>query len=44
MAIEIGLQQAQIVHRRHHHGLRDAFARGDLEIFRSLDNPFRSIT
>ena len=37
VAVEIRLQQAEIVHRRHHHGVGDALARRQLQIFRRLE-------
>ena len=36
-SVEIRLQQAEIVHRRHHDRVGDALARGDLQIFRRLE-------
>ena len=37
VAVEIRLQQAEIIHRRHHHGVGDALARRELQIFRGLE-------
>ena len=37
VAVEIGLQQAKIIHRRHHHRVGDPLARGDLQVFRGLE-------
>ena len=37
VGLEIGLQQAKVVHRRHHHRLGDAFARGELKVVRRLE-------
>ena len=37
VAVEIRLQQAEIVHRRHHHRVGDALARGELQIIGRLE-------
>ena len=37
VAVEIRLQQAEIIHRRHHHGVGDALARRHLQIFGRLE-------